>query len=309
MRRSAQTETIHNVFVTDDGEVIEEMTDEQEQEIYEIPNGRSSRSSSPPQTPQRRSLLQHISSITKVHGNGNNSHPSANSPHHNNHGTPGGNGGSTSGRLLSSYNLLEEEYCKLKFEQTELVALADQRKMEKQRSAELMESLEEDLMQQRTENAKLRYQKEQLQEQLQIHRGDQRVTSSSSQKQEDHTSNRQLRKLWLQRDVARQKLEEAIDELQDLRLENKRLLDALQVPPKIPNDEVKRELFRMKKEHKVAELEKYLQTLSADVARLRPPTKVIPSSHSAASSASPTMIGKEIMVDEATSHSNGHLEH
>ena len=307
MHRSAQTETIHNVFVTDDGEVIEEMTEEQEQEIYEIPNGRTSRSSSPPPPPQRRSLMQHISSMTKVHGSNNN----ATTNNNNNHGCGGGSGGgSTSGRLRASYDLLEEEYCKLKFEQTELVALADQRKMEKQRSAELMESLEEDLMQQRNENAKLRGRKEQLQEQIQHHqqqlnRGDQR-TIAVSQKGDDHASNQQLRKLWLQRDVERQKLEEAMDELQDLRLENKSLSEILQVPPTIPKDEVKRELFRMKKEHKVADLEKYLRTLTADVERLRPPTKSTPLRNRASSFVLPTMIGKEIMVDESTSHSDGH---
>ena len=107
-----------------------------------------------------------------------------------------------------------------------------------------------------------------------------------------------------------------MDELDNLRLENKRLLELLQVPPTIPRDEIKRELLRIQKEQKVAELEAHLQTLSKDVYRLRQPipNKVLlvpqhstsattgsrTSTGSSAGARLSTMIGTEIVVDEST---------
>jgi hypothetical protein len=272
-----------------DGEVIPEMTEEEEQEIYELPQNRgtSSRSSSPP---IRRNLLQRISSIRKGKGStflGSTS----------DHQSGGGGGGvgnnytnhSSSGRLQSSYAQLEKEYCKLKFEQTELVALADQRKMEKQRSSELMETLEQDLNARRQENAKLRYDKEQLMEKLE---GFPRVFGSL---EEEHASNHELNTLWLRRDLAQHRLDEAQDELRDLRLESKQLIEMLQVKPIIPPEEVKLEHYRIKKTKRVTEMEAYVKELKADISRLHRAK----AHNSGGDNHVLTLIGKEILVDDS----------
>ena len=68
-------------------------------------------------------------------------------------------------------------------------------------------------------------------------------------------------------------------------------MEALQLPPVVPASEVKRELYRLKKEQKVKELEKYQQDLKDELSRLRPP-KI------QSSGLLPTMIGKEILVDD-----------
>ena len=340
---SSNNSNNNNQFVTDNGQVIEEMTEEQEQEIYEIPNIHASPSTSPP---HRRTFLQQISQISTsmakisssnhhnhTQSNNNNNHNNNINNHHQhyNHNQSAGallsaphnqgsnsSSSSSSGRLRSSYDLLETEYCKLKFEQTELVALADQRKMEKQRSAELMESLEEDLNRQRNENARLVVHKNQLL--LVLEEEEEEETLLQSKNSQDSTTppNPQRKELWSKRDSARNELEETVDELDNLRLENKKLLELLQVPPTIPRDEIKRELLRIQKEQKVAQLEAHLQTLSKDVYRLRQPIPnkvlLVPQHSKSATTASRTstgssaggarlstiMIGTEIVVDEST---------
>ena len=261
--------SVRSVHTTPDGQLIEEMTEEEEQEIYELPL-HVRRSPSPP----RRGFMQRLTAIRHNAGN---------------HGGATGGGLETShsstGRLQASYALLEDEYCKLKFAQTELVALADQRKMEKQRSTELMESLEEDLRARGKENSKLRFEKEQLQEALED------VPQVFESMQEEHESNHELNTLWLKRDLAQHKVDEGRDELLELREETRQLLEALQLPPVVPASEVKRELYRLKKEQKVKELEKYQQDLKDELSRLRPP-KI------QSSGLLPTMIGKEILVDD-----------
>jgi hypothetical protein len=260
----------HEVLLDDHGEVIQEMTEEEEQLIYEVRNGpTANRSVSPSPRPN---LLQRFSRPKSI--------VQSSTPDPKNQAS----NSSTSGRLLSSYLTLEKEYCQLKFEQTELVALADQRKMEKQRSSELMETLDKDLTEQRTRNAELRLTKQSLLDQLE------NVPQRFDTPEEQHASNHELNTLWLQRDLARHKLEETQDEMQDIREENEKLLDTLRNPPTVSDDDVNLELYRVKRMHKIVLLEKHFEELKMDLAQLR--SKL---AHSIG------LIGKEILVDDERS--------
>jgi hypothetical protein len=275
-------------WIHPDGQLIEEMTEEQEQEIYEIPNSELSH-----RLQSKRGLLQRIASIRNNNPNGHNisrSHSSSSLPT----GSDAQNNNTTSsGRLQSSYKLLEEEYCKLKFEQTELVALADQRKMEKARSAELLESLDEEIRTRRTINLNLRLDKEKLQQEVE---GMPRQSSQHNEKESNH----ELNSLWLQRDLADHKLQEARDKLYALRKESKQFLDELQTPPIISEEVVRQEQSRLRKEARVngGILEDQLEQLKRELLRLRPAPKHHQSQESRIDA---NIIGKEILVGDEDS--------
>lgn len=282
-------------------QVIEEMTEAQEQEIYSIPQSELSHHTRAPVTKrnllQRIALIRHNNNPNNQHGN-NNNHNNPNNHHGNpvNSSLTSSNGSgagaessqtsSTSSlRLQLSYKLLEEEYCKLKFEQTELVALADQRKMEKARSAELMESLDEEIRTRRKTNLNLRLEREKLQDELEA------LPPVVGEKESNH----ELNSLWLQRDLADHKLQEARDALYVLRKENAQFLEELQAPPTIGEDVVRQEMSRLRKEARSGPLGDQLEQFKREVQRLRPTPK---HQLSAAENQNNSMIGKEIVVND-----------
>lgn len=251
---------------------VEEMTEEEEQAIYKVggsSSGNNSRSSSPP---ARRGILQRITSIRSSSNNNNGASESSGHERGSHHST-------ATARLQSSYKLLEEEYCKLKFEQTELVALADQRKLQKQRSLELMESLEEEIRQRRENNANQRHNHGELEELLE-------QTSPRLTKEESKESAHELNSLWMQRDLESLKLDEAREKLGKIRTEQREMLDELHVSPPISSAQARDELIRLDVEQIVKNLEKDLQELRQEVQKIR---------------SSGPVIGKEIDIEDSTS--------
>eukprot|EP00545_Synedropsis_sp_CCMP1620_P013972 CAMPEP_0119019982 /NCGR_PEP_ID=MMETSP1176-20130426/23077_1 /TAXON_ID=265551 /ORGANISM="Synedropsis recta cf, Strain CCMP1620" /LENGTH=323 /DNA_ID=CAMNT_0006974325 /DNA_START=254 /DNA_END=1225 /DNA_ORIENTATION=- len=263
------------------GQVIEEMTEEQEQEIYSIPASELSRHNRSNPHP-KRGLLQRIASIRNNNPNVNGVVGSA---------SPNTSSSSSGHRLQTSYKLLEDEYCKLKFEQTELVALADQRKMEKARSAKLMDSLDEEIRTRRKSNLTLRLDSDQLQEAAEQVRDQLHITATTAAGEQE--SNHELNSLWLQRDLADHKLQEARDTLYELRKESKAFLDELLTPPIVSEDVVRQEMNRLRKTARVVAGAHHLEQLMLEVQRLRPARKQESLGNTRAS-----MIGKEIMVDD-----------
>jgi chromosome segregation ATPase len=234
---------------------IPEMTEEEEEGIYPT----KPRDESPP----RRNLLQRIASIRHIGpGEADNNASSLNS---------------SSSRLQASYDALEKEYCELKFEQTELVALADQRKLQKTKSAELMESLEAEIRQRKEEIAQYRDHQDELERELEKHPG----RRSAHQNTENA-----LNALLCQRDLEKLRLQEAKDDLEKLRkFSDQELLPLLIHPPTVGDPEVEKELARQERQLRVTNLERQVHELKTEIKKLKVSTH---SDH----------LGKEIVLDD-----------
>mmetsp|Transcript_12456 Transcript_12456/g.19196 ORF Transcript_12456/g.19196 Transcript_12456/m.19196 type:complete len:297 (-) Transcript_12456:222-1112(-) len=268
-------------------ESVQEMTEEEEQEIYRI-RSKKSQNEMP-----RRNLLQRIASMGTINSTNSNRDEDII--------------GNTSlknmpmARLESSYKHLEEEYCRLKFEQTELIALADQRKLQKSKSADLMQSLETEVRERTVENAKSREKLLNLKDKMKD------MPKVFESKQEQRTLKSLLNSLWLKKDLESLRLSKIKEILKNLRKElEEDLLPKLEKRPDASHRSVLRELERRDRQHYIDDLIDTKNELLNEVGDLRASLyeEEIADQQSYRSKSflkNDRVIGKEILLDEDSS--------
>mmetsp|Transcript_2392 Transcript_2392/g.3667 ORF Transcript_2392/g.3667 Transcript_2392/m.3667 type:complete len:299 (+) Transcript_2392:120-1016(+) len=270
-------------------EAVQEMTEEEEQEIYPIRSQNSLNDSMP-----RRNLLQRIASMGTINSSNKDEDLVGNTSLKN----------MSTARLQTSYKHLEEEYCRLKFEQTELIALADQRKLQKSKSADLMQSLEAEVRDRKGENERSREKLLTLKDKMK------EMPKVFESKQEQRTLKSLLNSLWLKKDLEILRLSKSNDMLKNLRKEiEEDLLPKLERRPDASNRSVLRELERRDRQHYIEDLKDTMDELYNEVQELRSSLyqqeeeeAADPSSYrSKAFLKNDRVIGKEILVDEDSS--------
>jgi len=233
------------------------MTEEEEQEIYRIHQQHPTPTRDFPAP--RLSLLQRIASIRTIGSttsslcDDNNNNDDSNSVK-----TP------INSKLEQAYNELEEEYCRLKFEQTELIALADQRKLQKMKSAKLMQSLDEEKSELTTKITKSRQRRISLQEMMKS------MPKAFESKQEQRTLKSLLNSLLLKKDLEALKLSESKESIKSQRKQlEEKLLPNLERRPEACNYSVLHELERRDRQDYVDDLVETVNDLNFELEELR----------------------------------------
>jgi hypothetical protein len=235
----------HSAFLTDDGEIIEEMTEEEEQEIYEIP-GTCQLNKMRSQTiggnfltcfaPMRRANSVPVaSSSERCRGQSHHSHSN------------------NSARLYGLFLSLEKEYVQLTLEQAELRAAAEFRAMKNKKLRASIEHLEKELDTLTKRVPLLHEKKNSLTKDLEF------IPKEFSSVEEGNDMNHILNTLLLQRDLAHHKLEESQDELNTLRESGQKQLNKLHESPQISDEETKCEMLRITLEDKIQEYKRILR--------------------------------------------------
>jgi len=236
------------------------MTEEEEQQIYRIANltNSSNSSVSSKQPKARRSLMERIASLRTVGSSAS---------------SVGGGGydnsdcrsvSSVNPKLENSYKDLEDEYCKLKFEQTELIALADQRKLQKMKSSELLNSLEDEKKEVSTKNSKYRRQVNELRTSMN------EMPKAFTSKHEQRTLKSMLNSLLLKKDLEALRLSESKESLKNARkILDEKLLPALEMRPDACNYSVLHELERRDRHDYVNDLIDAVKDLKYEIEQMR----------------------------------------
>jgi len=271
------------------------MTEEEEQEIFRIWQQQPTPTRDQPAP--RRSILQRIASIRTI-GSNTSSH---NEDYRNNNIDDSNSVTPVNMKLEQAYNKLEEVYCELKFKQTELIALADQRKLEKSRSADLMRFLEEEKSELTTKMTRSRQHLMNLKEKMK------RMPKAFESKQEQRTLKSLLNSLLLKKDLEALKLSESKESLKNQRKQlEEKLLPALERRPDACNYSVLHELERRDRQDYVDDLVETVNDLTFELDQLRlihlshsqrSEGKLSANKKSGNSSQEDLMIGKDIVLD------------